>query len=297
MVKEGEAIGIVAAQAIGEPGTQLTMRTFHAGGVAGVDITQGLPRVEELFERRMPKSQEPATISPFNGEVAEISGTGKDKKITILLDEGQKAKKNATSVALAVNPKRLVLVKIGERVTKGQILTDGSADLQELFQHAGLETTQNYIVQEVTKVYEMQGASISRKHLEVIIRQMFSRSEVTEVGDSRFTEGDVVPTEVIEKENDMLLAKGLAPAVGASVVMGITNVALSTDSWLSAASFQNTTRVLIRSALRAASDKLVGLKENVTLGRLIPAGTGYRAGIVDQEGVEIEGEEVVEELE
>jgi DNA-directed RNA polymerase subunit beta' len=277
MIGMGEAVGIVAAQAIGEPGTQLTMRTFHAGGVAGVDITQGLPRVEELFERRMPKSQEPATVSPFDGEVVEVVSVGKDKKVTILLDEGQKAKKNAKSVELSVNNKRVILVKVGDRVARGQMLTDGSADLQDLFAYAGIDVTQQYIAEEVTKVYELQGASISRKHMEIIIRQMFSRSEITDTKDSRFTDGDVVPTDVIVLENEQLIAEGKTPAEFKPVIMGITNVALSTDSWISAASFQNTTRVLIRSAVRGASDKLVGLKENVTVGRLIPAGTGFGA--------------------
>jgi DNA-directed RNA polymerase subunit beta' len=275
VVNLGEAVGIVAAQAIGEPGTQLTMRTFHSGGVAGVDITQGLPRVEELFERRMPKSQEPATVASFDGEVVEVVSQGNDKKIVLLLNEGEKTKKGKTSVELEVGPKRVIAVKVGDRVERGQILTDGSADLTELFQFAGLEKTQDYIAEEVTKVYELQGASISRKHMEVIIRQMFSRSEVVNSGDSRFTEGDVVPTDVIKLENEKVAVAGGAAAEYKPVVMGITNVALSTDSWISAASFQNTTRVLIKAAVRGAGDKLVGLKENVTVGRLIPAGTGY----------------------
>jgi DNA-directed RNA polymerase subunit beta' len=274
-VKMGEAVGIVAAQAIGEPGTQLTMRTFHSGGVAGVDITQGLPRVEELFERRMPKSQEPATIAPFSGEVVEVVSLGTDKKIVILLNEGEKTKKGKTSIDLPVGNKRVIAVKVGDRVEKGQMLTDGSADLEELFDYAGIERTQDYIAEEVTKVYELQGASISRKHMEVIIRQMFSRSQVVDTGDTRFSEGDIVPTDVIAQENAQMREKGLAPAGVRKVVMGITNVALSTDSWISAASFQNTTRVLIKAAIRGASDKLNGLKENVTVGRLIPAGTGY----------------------
>jgi DNA-directed RNA polymerase subunit beta' len=279
-VKMGEAVGIVAAQAIGEPGTQLTMRTFHSGGVAGVDITQGLPRVEELFERRMPKSQEPATIAPFSGEVVEVVSLGTDKKIVILLNEGEKTKKGKTSIDLPVGNKRVIAVKVGDRVEKGQMLTDGSADLEELFDYAGIERTQDYIAEEVTKVYELQGASISRKHMEVIIRQMFSRSQVVDTGDTRFSEGDIVPTDVIAQENRDMREKGLAPAGVRKVVMGITNVALSTDSWISAASFQNTTRVLIKAAIRGASDKLNGLKENVTVGRLIPAGTGY--DVVDE---------------
>jgi DNA-directed RNA polymerase subunit beta' len=280
IIKMGEAVGIVAAQAIGEPGTQLTMRTFHSGGVAGVDITQGLPRVEELFERRMPKSQEPATIASFDGEVVEVVSLGNEKKISLLLNEGEKTKKGKTSVELPVGNKRVINVKVGDRVHKGQILTDGSADLEELFEYAGIERTQDYIAEEVTKVYELQGASISRKHMEVIIRQMFSRSQIVDAGDTRFTEGDVVPTDVVALENQKMREQSLAPAGVRRVVMGITNVALSTDSWISAASFQNTTRVLIKAAIRGASDKLNGLKENVTVGRLIPAGTGY--DVVDE---------------
>jgi DNA-directed RNA polymerase subunit beta' len=272
-------VGIIAAQAIGEPGTQLTMRTFHQGGVAGFDITQGLPRVVELFERRMPKSQDPAVISPNNGEVLEIVQEGRFKKVIILLDEGekQKGKNKGKSIELEISPKRILVIKVGDKVSKGDTITDGSADLTELYEYAGIEKAQEYIAEEVTKVYELQGASISRKHLDIIIRQMFSRCEILDAGDTRFTEGDVVPTHIVLEENANISDKNLKPAEFRKSIMGISNVSLSTDSWISASSFQNTTRVLIRAAVRGAADKLEGLKENVTVGRLIPAGTGFKA--------------------
>jgi DNA-directed RNA polymerase subunit beta' len=281
LIKLGEAVGIIAAQAIGEPGTQLTMRTFHQGGVAGFDITQGLPRVVELFERRMPKTQDPAIISPINGEILEIAQDGRFKKIIILADEGEKLKGKSKTAELEVSPKRIPIVKVGDKVVKGQIISDGSADLEELYELAGIEKAQEYIAEEVTKVYEMQGASISRKHLDIIIRQMFSRCEVLDAGDTRFTEGDVVPTHVVLEENAMISDKGLKPAEFKKAIMGISNVSLSTDSWISSSSFQNTTRVLIRASVRGAADKLEGLKENVTVGRLIPAGTGF--GVIEDE--------------
>jgi DNA-directed RNA polymerase subunit beta' len=279
LIALGEAVGIIAAQAIGEPGTQLTMRTFHQGGVAGFDITQGLPRVVELFERRMPKSQDPAVISPNNGEVLEISQEGRFKKVIILLDEGekQKGKKQGKTIELEISPKRILLIKVGDKVAKGEVVTDGSADLTELYEYAGIEKTQEYIAEEVTKVYEMQGASISRKHLDIIIRQMFSRCEILDAGDTRFTEADVVPVHIALEENAKMGDQNLKPAEFRKSIMGISNVSLSTDSWISSSSFQNTTRVLIRAAVRGAADKLEGLKENVTVGRLIPAGTGFKA--------------------
>jgi DNA-directed RNA polymerase subunit beta' len=287
IVKQGEAVGIIAAQAIGEPGTQLTMRTFHQGGVAGFDITQGLPRVVELFERRMPKTQDPAIISPINGEILEIAQDGRFKKIIILANEGEKLKGKAKTVELEVSPKRIPVIKVGDKVVKGQMISDGSADLTELYDLAGIEKTQDYIAEEVTKVYEMQGASISRKHLDIIIRQMFSRCEIVDAGDTRFTEGDLVPIHVVLEENANISDQGLKAAEFKKAIMGISNVSLSTDSWISASSFQNTTRVLIRAAVRGAADKMEGLKENVTVGRLIPAGTGFKA---------FENEEIEEDL-
>ncbi len=275
-VAMGEAVGIVAAQAIGEPGTQLTMRTFHSGGVAGTDITQGLPRIEEIFERRMPKS--PAIIAHDSGEVLGIRDEGKEKVIILLLDDPQNAKgnKKGKQGEYVVPFRRQTIVKIGDKVKKGQILTDGSVDIEELFEYAGKEAAEEYIVAEINKVYELQGASISRKHVEVIIKQMFDRVKITSTGDTMFTQGEQVEMSTFRAENNRVKAEGKTEAKGKNRVLGITDVALSTDSWLSSASFQNTTRVLITAASRGQTDELRGLKENVILGRLIPAGTGIR---------------------
>ena len=274
----GEAVGIVAAQAIGEPGTQLTMRTFHAGGVSGVDITQGLPRVEEIFERRMPKN--PAIIAHENGDVTGIREEGKEKIMTILADDdGSKGNKSGKQVEYTIPYRRQAIVKVGDRVKKGQTLTDGSCDIDELFQNAGKEVTEEYIVNEINKVYELQGAAISRKHVEVIIKQMLGRVKITNPGDTRFTQSDVVEVSNFRAENTRTKARGGVEAKGRYLVLGITDVALSTDSWLSSASFQNTTRVLITASTRGQMDELRGLKENVIIGRLIPAGTGLRGRI------------------
>jgi len=272
----GEAVGIVAAQAIGEPGTQLTMRTFHSGGVAGADITQGLPRVEEIFERRMPKN--PAIIAQDAGEVVAIREEGKEKIIVMILDEPETAKgnKKGKQGEYTVPFRRQPIVKVGDKVKKGQFLTDGSADIEELFTHAGKEVTEEYIVAEINKVYELQGAAISRKHVEVIIKQMFGRIKITNPGDTHFTQSDVVEVSNFRAENMRVKANGGTEAKGRYLILGITDVALSTDSWLSSASFQNTTRVLITASTRGQMDELRGLKENVIIGRLIPAGTGLR---------------------
>ena len=272
----GEAVGIVAAQAIGEPGTQLTMRTFHAGGVAGTDITQGLPRVEEIFERRMPKN--PAIIAHESGEVTSIREEGKEKVIVLLADDEVNAKgnKNGKQVEYTVPFRRQPIVKIGDKVKRGQMLTDGSCDIDELFNFASKEVAEEYIVSEINKVYELQGAAISRKHVEVIIKQMFGRVKIVNPGDTRFTQSDVVEISTFRAENSRVKAEGKTEAKGKHLVLGITDVALSTDSWLSSASFQNTTRVLITASTRGQMDELRGLKENVIIGRLIPAGTGLR---------------------
>jgi len=276
LVQQGEAVGVIAAQAIGEPGTQLTMRTFHSGGIAAVggDITMGLPRVEEIFERRLPKS--PAIVSKTDGEVVDIQITDKEKKIIVLPNEGPSKSKKEKQIEYSASIKRMPLVRVGEKVVKGQLLTDGSADISEIFKFAGKDAAEDYIINETLKIYDLQGASISPKHAEVIVRQMFSRTRVREVGDSNFTIGNLVENAVfgeeverIEKEN------GIAPK-GESMVMGISEVSLSTESWLSAASFQHTTRILIDAAVQGRVDSLRGLKENVIIGRLIPAGTGYQ---------------------
>ncbi len=277
LVEIGEAVGTVAGQAIGEPGTQLTMRTFHSGGTAqvGGDITQGLPRVEEVFEKRSPKN--PAVVSHIDGIISDIQDTGKEKVITILPEAGEKTKsKKKADTEYTVSYSRVIFVKVGDKVKKGDIITDGSADIDEVFKYGGREHAQDYIISEVSKLYELQGESVSRKHIEVIVRQMFSRRIVRDSGDSSFSVGDVVENYHFLKENEAVKARGGTEAKADPVVMGITEVSLSRKSFLSAASFQHTTRVLINSAVRGTEDELNGLMENVILGRLIPAGTGFK---------------------
>jgi DNA-directed RNA polymerase beta' subunit len=274
----GEAVGTVAAQAIGEPGTQLTMRTFHAGGAASVsgDITQGLPRVEEIFERRTPRN--PAVVASVSGEVLEIKTEGQEKIITVMpdLEHKGKGKKGKDTIEYSVHYRRMPLVKVGQKITKGQLLTDGSADLQDLFAYAGREATQEYIISEIVKIYELQGASISTKHIEVIVRQMFSRLRVKEEGTSEYSIGDIITEAELDAANEKIKAEGGEKVVGEPLVMGILAVSLSRASFLSAASFQNTTRMLIEASMYGAIDHLEGLKENVIIGRLIPAGTGFK---------------------
>jgi DNA-directed RNA polymerase subunit beta' len=277
LVDLGEAVGTVAAQAIGEPGTQLTMRTFHAGGAAsaGGDITQGLPRVEEVFEKRKPKN--PAIISRTDGVVSEIKDSGKDRLIIVLPDIKDKGKKSKKSeVEYTLNFLRTPIVKVGDKVEKGQFMTDGSADIEELFKYAGKETAQEYVISEVKKLYELQGESVSRKHIEVIVRQMFAGVKIKEAGNTNFSVGDVVENYEFVLENKQAKAKDKDEAKGEPMVMGITEVSVSRRSFLSAASFQHTTRVLINAAVRGSKDYLHGLMENVIIGRLIPAGTGFK---------------------
>ncbi len=273
LVDLGEAVGIVAAQAIGEPGTQLTLRTFHAGGVAGTDITTGLPRVEEIFERRIPKN--PAVVSQTDGEVIEVKDKdAKEKIIKVLSDSKADGKPN--EVEYIVSFYRNPIVKVGEKVKAGDLLTDGSADISEVFKYGGKDTVEEYIIREINKVYELQSASISRKHTEIIIRQMFSRRRIKEAGDTNFSLGDIVELTALIEENNRVVKAGGKIAVGDTIVLGITEVSLRTQSWLSAASFQNTNRVLIENAVKGGVDYLRGLKENVIIGRLIPAGTGFK---------------------
>ncbi|MDD5050494.1 MAG: DNA-directed RNA polymerase subunit beta' [Candidatus Pacebacteria bacterium] len=289
----GEAVGTVAAQAIGEPGTQLTMRTFHAGGTASVggDITQGLPRVEEIFEKRKPKN--PAVISEVGGVVTSVKDLGKEKVITVLPDMEDRVKptkkKPEAEIEYSANYKRVALVKVGDKVKKGDFLTDGSADIDEIFKYGGKEKAEMYIISEVNKIYELQGETVSRKHIEVIVRQMFSRRKVTDAGDSAFSAGDVIENTHLLAENIRMKEKGGTPAEAEQIVMGISEVSLSRKSFLSAASFQHTTRVLINNAIRGTSDTLRGLKENIIIGRLIPAGTGFKGGpkwkLVEKTGV------------
>ncbi|MDP3661616.1 MAG: DNA-directed RNA polymerase subunit beta' [bacterium] len=273
----GEAVGTIAAQAIGEPGTQLTMRTFHAGGTASVggDITQGLPRVEEVFEKRHPKI--PAVVATEDGTVIEIKEDGKEKIIVLMPDVPQKGKKSE-AIEYSTSISRTHLVKVGSVVKRGDLLTDGSADIDELYKYGGRERAQEYLIAEISKPYELQGESVSRKHIEVIIRQMFSRLIVKDAGDTTFSANDIVDQREFDAENEEAVKRGGMEAKAEPAVMGISEVSLSRRNFLAAASFQHTTRVLIGAASRGSVDKLQGLMENVIIGRLIPAGTGFPGG-------------------
>ncbi len=278
LIKMGEAIGIIAAQAIGEPGTQLTMRTFHTGGVAeGGDITQGLPRVEEVFEARIPAGK--AVISQVDGEVLEIT---QDRVIKIKPHEdktknkkGKKAKK-LEALEYLIPPKRAIWVEKGQVVKKGQQLCEGNLDLKELFRATGVAATRRYIVKEIQRIYVSQGAVIHDKHIEVIVRQMFSRVRIKDGGQSQYNIGEVVELARMAEENLRLKKEKKKEVVGHPILLGISKVSLTTDSFLSAASFQETSRVLIKAAIEGREDHLRGLKENVIIGKLIPAGTGFR---------------------
>lgn len=276
LVDIGEAVGTIAAQAIGEPGTQLTMNTKHAGGAASVggDVTQGLPRVEEVFEKRSPKI--PAIVSKTDGVVTSIRTEGREKIITVAPTLGSKyATKKNDSIEYDVHFRRVVTVSEGESVKQGQLLTDGSVHLPDLFKYAGELITQEYIINETNKIYELQGVTIARKHIELIVKQMMSRVKITDPGESPFTIGDVVEEWNFVKTNNALKEAGKEVAKADKLILGITETSLSRKSFLSAASFQNTTRVLINAAVRGSEDKLTGLMENVIIGRLIPAGTGF----------------------
>ncbi len=277
LVDLGEAVGTVAGQAIGEPGTQLTMRTFHAGGTASVggDITQGLPRVEEIFEKRRPKN--PAVVATVTGTVTEVKDLGKEKVIKIMPELEDRAKgKKISEVEYLFNIKRVPFVKVGDKVNKGDIITDGSADIDEVFEFGGPEKAKNYVIGEVGKIYELQGETVARKHIEIIVKQMFSRRKVVSTGETNLSEGTITDDLQLQEENTLAKANGGSGAKAEPVVMGITEVSLSRKSFLSAASFQHTTRVLINSAVRGSEDDLVGLMENVIIGRLIPAGSGFK---------------------
>lgn len=286
LVALGETVGIVAAQAIGEPGTQLTMRTFHAGGAAGEDITMGLPRVEDIFERQTPKAQ--AVVSKIDGVISDIKQGEKEDLIIVVLGDGthkhgKKGEAESKEVEHAVSFRRSPIVKVGQEVKAGDLLTNGYADIDELFKYGGVDRAQRYIISEINKIYETQGASISRKHCEVIVRQMFSRRKIKHVGDTRFSVGEIVEEAEMAIENARVEKEGKEGAKGDHLVLGITEVALTKESFLSAASFQNTSRVLIEAAVQGSTDRLYGLKENVILGRLIPAGTGFPANRVEVE--------------
>ncbi|MES2314859.1 MAG: DNA-directed RNA polymerase subunit beta' [Patescibacteria group bacterium] len=279
LVALGEAVGTVAAQAIGEPGTQLTMRTFHAGGAAsaGGDITQGLPRVEEIFEKRRPKI--PAVVATVSGVVTEVKDMGKEKMIKVLpeIEDISKSKKAGSTEAVEyVFPfRRTVIIRAGDKVKKGDLLTDGSAHIDEVFEYGGEEKAKDYVISEVGKIYELQGETVSRKHIEIIVKQMFSRRRVVEGGDTSLTEGMIVDDIHLSEENALAKTAGGSAAKVEKIVMGITETSLSRKSFLSAASFQHTTRVLISNAVRGAEDDLSGLMENVIIGHLVPAGSGF----------------------
>jgi DNA-directed RNA polymerase subunit beta' len=266
LVDIGEAVGIIAAQSIGEPGTQLTMRTFHTGGVASADdITQGLPRVVELFEARQPKGRAP--ISEASGRV-EIEDTDKARKVIVTPDDGSDVQE------YPVSKRSRLLVADGDRVEVGQQLTQGTPDPKEVLRVLGVRKAQEHLVAEVQQVYRSQGVSIHDKHIEIIVRQMLRRVTVIESGDTNLLPSDLVDRVVYEAENRRVVTEGGKPASGRAELMGITKASLATESWLSAASFQETTRVLTDAAINGKSDSLRGLKENVIIGKLIPAGTG-----------------------
>jgi DNA-directed RNA polymerase subunit beta' len=269
VVEIGQAVGIVAAQAIGEPGTQLTMRTFHIGGIAGSDITQGLPRVEEIFEARPPKGE--SIISEVTGKVLTIENL--DKVISIKIEANDKQK---TIKEYQIPAGSTLRVAQGDLVGPGSQLSEGHIDLKKLYKTVGWEAVYRYIIREIQEVYASQGEGINDKHIEVIVRQMFSRILILAEGDSNFLVGDIIESVEFLEANDKIKAAGGAKAMGEKLLLGITKVALSTDSFLSAASFQETARVLINATVAGKEDKLRGLKENVIIGKLIPAGTGYR---------------------
>lgn len=266
LVDIGEAVGIIAAQSIGEPGTQLTMRTFHTGGVASADdITQGLPRVVELFEARSPKGRAP--ISEAAGRI-EIEDTDKARKVLVTPDDGSDVQE------YPVSKRSRLLVADGDHITVGQQLTQGTPDPQDVLRILGVRKAQEHLVAEVQQVYRSQGVSIHDKHIEIIVRQMLRRVTVIESGDTKLLPSDLVDRVRYEEENRRAVSEGQTPASGRPVLMGITKASLATESWLSAASFQETTRVLTDAAINGKSDSLMGLKENVIIGKLIPAGTG-----------------------
>jgi DNA-directed RNA polymerase subunit beta' len=271
IVKLGEAVGIVAAQAIGEPGTQLTMRTFHTGGVAGgTDITMGLPRVQEIFEVRSPKGE--AEMSEVEGKVIEIDE--ENRKIKIRVNEENTKKEEIKTYKIGSN--QAIWVKRGEQVEPGTQLCEGHLDLKKYFKAKGINETKKHILQESQRVYVSQGVDIHDKHLEVIVRQMTSRMIVTDPGDSFLTPKQIIEKEFFVKKKKEMEDDGKTPPKAKPVLLGISKVALNTDSFLSAASFQQTSKILIEASLEGKVDPLRGLKENVIIGKLIPAGTGFK---------------------
>ena len=282
----GEAVGIIAAQSIGEPGTQLTMRTFHTGGVAGSDITQGLPRVEELFEARKPKGL--AIVSDVCGTV-KMEDTKKKRVVIVIGDSGEEF---SYDIPFGSRLK----VANGDRIEAGDEIIEGSVNPHDILRIKGVNGVKNYLSSEVQKVYRLQGVDINDKHLEVVVRQMTRKVKVEESGDTELLPGNLVDIFAFEEANAKVEAEGGVPAEGKISLLGITKAALATESFLSAASFQETTRVLTDAAIKGKIDPLLGLKENVIIGKLIPAGTGmtrYRTikiNTEDEEKVEIEND-------
>ncbi len=266
-VQVGESVGIIAAQSIGEPGTQLTMRTFHTGGVAGNDITQGLPRVEELFEARKPKGL--AIITEFAG-VATIKDTKKKREIIVTNEETGEMK------AYLIPYGSRIKIMDGAILEAGDELTEGSVNPHDILKIKGVRAVQDYMIQEVQRVYRLQGVEINDKHIEVIVRQMLKKIRIENNGDSDFLPGTLVDILEYEDTNERLQEEGKEPADGKQVMLGITKASLATNSFLSAASFQETTKVLTEAAIKGKVDPLIGLKENVLIGKLIPAGTGMK---------------------
>ncbi len=266
-VQVGEAVGIIAAQSIGEPGTQLTMRTFHTGGVAGDDITQGLPRVEELFEARKPKGL--AIIAEFGG-IVTIKDTKKKREVIVTNNDTMESK------AYLIPYGSRIRVSDGDVLEAGDELTEGSVNPHDILKIKGIRAVQDYMIQEVQRVYRLQGVEINDKHIEVIVRQMLKKVRIETNGDTNFLPGTLVDILEYNDENERLVAEGLEPADGKQVMLGITKASLATNSFLSAASFQETTKVLTEAAIKGKVDPLIGLKENVIIGKLIPAGTGMK---------------------
>ena len=270
LVDVGEAVGIIAAQSIGEPGTQLTMRTFHTGGVAtGDDITQGLPRVEELFEARKPKRE--ATLAEISGTVHISQDVKKRRKLTIVSNEGE-----AETKEYPINYGAKLKVEDGDVVEAGDELIEGSINPHDLLRILGVKAVQDYLVKEVQSVYRRQGVEIADKHIEVIVRQMLRKVKVEEANDTDLLPGALVDIFRFDRENRKTLEAGGRPASAKRTLLGITKAALATESFLSAASFQETTRVLTETAIKGKVDPLLGLKENVIIGKQIPAGTGMK---------------------
>ena len=266
-VQVGEAVGIIAAQSIGEPGTQLTMRTFHTGGVAGGDITQGLPRVEELFEARKPKGL--AIITEFGG-VVELKDTKKKREIIVTNNETGESKTYLIPYGSRIK------VGNGDVLEAGDELTEGSVNPHDILKIKGVRAVQDYMLREVQRVYRLQGVEINDKHIEVIVRQMLKKVRIEENNDADVLPGNSMDVLDYNDMNEKLVAEGKTPAEGKQVMLGITKASLATDSFLSAASFQETTKVLTEVAINGKVDHLIGLKENVLIGKLIPAGTGMK---------------------